>query len=346
MFSMFFRNGLFAHVLLILWPGLVSGQRAVLKGVVTHAQTHEAVPFATAYLASTRIGTQTTLEGKFNLTGIPPGKYDFTVSCVGFKTFQQPVEVGKDTVTLNVSLTEDVRLLKEVVIHPKPLNIKHWRSVFIRYFVGHTQQALACKVTNMEKLDLFYDDESLVFEVTCPEPVIVENRALGYRIFYDLQAFRVDYRHNTLLMGGYPRFEELAARDKYQERQWERARQLAYYGSVMHFFRSYKKRQLGDEHFIVTLDCDEGATANPYLLFGDSTRTKLHARCPINIDYQAPSNLWQKAPPRLAATVTLLDSTVSIFENGYYENAMRVKLDGDYYNQNSLSLLLPLDYEP
>ena len=71
---------------------------------------------------------------------------------------------------------------------------------------------------------------------TAAAPLLIENRALGYRLRYDLLHFeasasRVSYDGDEV-------FEPLAPRDAAEAARWERARERAYRGSLQHLLRS------------------------------------------------------------------------------------------------------------
>src|SRR5262249_1640128 len=83
--------------------------------------------------------------------------------------------------------------------------------------------------------------------VTATEPVIIENRALGYLLEYRLEEFIADY--NTKIVGyfGYPFFRELTPKKEDQLRTWIEKRRAAYNGSMMHFMRSlYAGRSIAE----------------------------------------------------------------------------------------------------
>ena len=68
-------------------------QAQIIKGKVTESGSGEPVQFANVYCASTMLGTTTNLDGTFTLDNLPPGKYDLTVSFVGYYTYSRAVEI-------------------------------------------------------------------------------------------------------------------------------------------------------------------------------------------------------------------------------------------------------------
>ena len=57
-----------------------------LAGTVTDAETGEPLPGATVVLAGTQPGVATDLEGRYEITGIRPGRYTVRFSFIGFVT--------------------------------------------------------------------------------------------------------------------------------------------------------------------------------------------------------------------------------------------------------------------
>ena len=91
--SVFLLAGLFLSL---------NAQNVRVTGVVKDKLTGEALPGAAVTYGQDR-GTATDLEGQFSIP-LPPGNYVFQVSYVGYKTFQQEVNVVQQPVQLNISL--------------------------------------------------------------------------------------------------------------------------------------------------------------------------------------------------------------------------------------------------
>ncbi|MEM7108582.1 MAG: carboxypeptidase-like regulatory domain-containing protein, partial [Bacteroidota bacterium] len=68
---------------------MANGQ--AIKGKITESGTGEPVQFANVYFASTMIGTTSNPDGTFILNRFPEGKYDLTVSFVGYNTYSKSI---------------------------------------------------------------------------------------------------------------------------------------------------------------------------------------------------------------------------------------------------------------
>lgn len=64
-----------------------------LSGRLNDSNTGEPIPFANVFLANTLIGSSSKEDGTFFLDKIPVGKYDLTVSMLGYGLFSTPVTV-------------------------------------------------------------------------------------------------------------------------------------------------------------------------------------------------------------------------------------------------------------
>ncbi len=67
--------------------------------------------------------------------------------------------------------------------------------------------------------------------------LIIENKALGYRLRYMLQFFEYNYNTKIVYYSGLPNYQELNGSNGTKKR-WISKRETAYYGSTQHFFKS------------------------------------------------------------------------------------------------------------
>src|SRR5690606_19390011 len=93
-------------------------------------------------------------------------------------------------------------------IIPDPYRSKRLK-VFKDTFIGTSENAKDCKLINPEVLQLDYDAENRILKVKADEFIVVENKALGYRIKYLLKYYEKDEENNVVVFYGYPYFEEM-----------------------------------------------------------------------------------------------------------------------------------------
>lgn len=196
----------------------------------------ETIPGAAIYLSGTKISTLSNNDGKFSIGNLPAGNYDLLVQVVGYLPYAKSVIISDKNIQIDAVLKANAVTLREVVIKPDP-NRLAYLNLFKDYFIGRTPNAKDCKILNTEVLLIDYDKRNRVLSVNSNEFLIIENKALGYRIKYLLQNFEYDYKTHIVYFAGFPYFEEMNG-SKSKINRWNKKRNIAYNGSPAHFFRS------------------------------------------------------------------------------------------------------------
>lgn len=223
-----------------------------INGEITEAGTQEPVQFANVYFASTLIGTTTNPDGTFTLNKFPPGKYDLTVSFVGYKTYSRSVELkANETLDVSIELVPEVVSLPEVFVTADTSNWKQNFQSFSNYFLGTTPASKKAQIVNKKAL-AFYDDRGQrILFAHAREPLVIRNEWLGYEVTYDMISFQMDYGKGKLAYYGVPRFSYLKPKNKATQKRWERNRRKEYKGSLLHFFRSMAEGNFENDKFNV-----------------------------------------------------------------------------------------------
>ncbi|MFY7920609.1 MAG: carboxypeptidase-like regulatory domain-containing protein [Chryseotalea sp.] len=240
-----FRNLNLLFGLLIL-SSICFGQHSKnqIKGVVTDSLTNEPVPYANVYFANTSIGTSTNETGEYSLAGFADGKYDLTISSVGFKLTQYPLEFSGTTYNFSVMLPPEVKTLSSILVKPDTANWQNNFNDFKKYFVGLTRNAFKVEIKNKRDIHLFFDDKTSTLYGHCKVPIEIENSSLGYRLRYQLVNFYVDYKNGTMQYAGLPLFESLVPRNKRETAKWEKERKKSYKGSFTHFLQTLYRDEI------------------------------------------------------------------------------------------------------
>jgi TonB-dependent starch-binding outer membrane protein SusC len=106
----------FYTVLLLILPLAVAAQTG-LQGTVTDSNTNEPLIGATIYVIETEQGTNTNIDGEFQLTGMSAGTYTVRVSFIGYNEFRQAVTITAGQMqTLNVAMVPSAIGLDELVV--------------------------------------------------------------------------------------------------------------------------------------------------------------------------------------------------------------------------------------
>ena len=207
--------------------------RALISGRVTDAETGQSLPGAHVFIASSMIGTVTDENGNYDLLDVPIGAHRLYVSMLGFEPDFRDVmlRTGKDY-QFEFQLKESILEVGEVIVEAK--RDKNWKKrleKFTRMFIGETPNSLETTITNPEVLD--FEDKRGSFTATASAPLIIENRALGYRIQYFLKDF--ESTPNRVKYDGEGLYEEMDATSAEEAEGWDDKRRAAFMGSFRHF---------------------------------------------------------------------------------------------------------------
>ncbi len=243
-----------------------SDSRYEIKGKIVNSADKQAVANASVFLSKTFTGTKTGNDGFFTLYNVKPGKYQLTISIVGFETYMQAITVENNDIILpDIVISPQIIALKEVTVKSATSAEKEkYFGWFTDEFIGTSELAQGCKILNPEILELDYDEATDMLTASAPDFLEIENNALGYKIKYKLTDFRVENQDKfsqKVHYDGYSLFEEMKGSPS-QQKRWQKRRQKVYEGSPMHFLRSALAGRMDQEGFWVL----------PYLTFSNPAR--------------------------------------------------------------------------
>jgi hypothetical protein len=237
-------------IILCLFLPLISlAQYGIITGVVTHSGAKTPLARASVFLSNSSIGSATTEDGTFTLSGIRPGQYELVVTILGYEDYSKTVLVGREPIKLDIELIQKPLQLREVVITSNA-DWKRNYEVFKRDFIGIDENAKKCKVVNPHVIDLVYNKPKQAVEASSDEFLIVENGALGYRVKFLLKDFSTSKLTRIVSYEGRVLFEDLPGSET-QKKIWHQKREDAYYGSTMHFYRSLYAGKMASEGFVI-----------------------------------------------------------------------------------------------
>jgi hypothetical protein len=244
------RTGWFSYFIsicasLLSYPGF--GQYTI-SGRVLNGQDQTPLPGTNVFLAQTTKGTVTNAEGRFAISNLSASKYQLVVSHIGFKTVVTTIHLPVDKL-YRIVLQPDASQLDAVTVRAKrkrqDAKWKDHLALFIKNFIGQTENAKMCRLTNPNAL--YFDYYEGGFAAHASEPLQVINEGLGYKIKFQLDSFSVDNSTHNVYFKGYSVFDTLSAKDNKQAEFWSTQRRLAYQGSLMHFMRSLYTKQVFKE---------------------------------------------------------------------------------------------------
>ncbi len=235
--------------LFIAFPVILWAQNGTITGKVISTDVQAPLARANVFLSNATVGTATLNDGTFTMHGVKPGQYELVVTYVGYDTYYKTIMVGAAPIQLNIEMHLKTTAMDEVSIVAHKFSKENF-DMFLKDFVGTSNNAKKCRVVNPKAVDLVYHKLNKVLEGSSDEFLIIDNKALGYRIKFLINDFKSDYISNIISYSGKVLYEELKG-SKAQVVKWHQKREEAYYGSSMHFFRSLLHGKLAEEGFVL-----------------------------------------------------------------------------------------------
>jgi len=221
-----------AIFILFLLCSCITFSQQTIKGRVITAVGGTPVAGSSVFISNTSKGTTADKEGKFEITDVPFGKHELVISSIGYETNVFSFSSEQLPLQVRVELTVKVKELQNVTVEPSiEEGWNKWGKLFTDNFIGQTPNAAHCRIKNEKAIHFRYFKKSNRVIAYADEPIILENKALGYKISYQLEEFEVSFKTRATVFSGYPLFEDL---DK-TRKKWERNRDKVYYGSMQHF---------------------------------------------------------------------------------------------------------------
>ena len=342
-------------IVLLLVCGFNLRAQTSISGIITDSLKNP-VPFASVYLSNTTMGTSANDHGAYKLDITQNGAYELIVTCIGYKSYSKTIHVEEKDLVFNITLYPDYKILNEVVVTAKDNYRKRNYSMFIKIFFGETVNASKCKILNPEDLFLIFDRKERVLSGRSVKPLVIENKALGYNIIYNLINFK--YYENDMLFNysGNHYFQSHEGSPQEKE-EWKINRLKTYYGSRMHFLRALYSDKLYREGFGIYEYKEEQST---YTYSNDEILAIKTLRFNQNIDnievyypkkiviyYESTKpgvNLANYQYEEYSSKATFA-RPVKIYANGFFEDGYSITWEGRMSNDR-MANMLPFDFVP
>jgi len=346
---------------IVLIPNSIHAQFNI-TGLVLDSSTREPLQGASVFAQNTTLGTVTNKQGEFSLA-LKPGGYDLVISYTGYQTQQMRMETGNVS-RLDILLVKQDKSMGEVVIRTSNEVADGWNKYgefFFKNFIGATPNARETVLLNPEVLKFYFSKRQNKLKVLALEPLRIDNKALGYHLNYQLDSFVYYYNSDINSYRGYCLYSEMEGNDSLN-RIWSKNRVNAYYGSRLHFLRSYYDSTLTEEGYIISiLDSLDAAKfniikdpydTNYYLPIDTTMEIEIWFPNKLNVTYakKKPEPEYLKKynlPKNLVVQVSYVDfkDAIAIRENGYYYDQKDWLTQG-YWSWKNLADQLPYDYVP
>ncbi len=231
---------------------IAGAQSNVLTGFIKDSANGKPLAGASVFLNGTSRGTVSRNDGSFVLQGFPQGRYELIISAIGYATYITEINSHSLPPSLKIFLHTAADELAAITVEPYLKDgWSKYGKTFLQYFIGTTGNASSCTIKNKDVLRFHFSLKSNRLSVTAIEPLLIENKALGYELEYRLERFVCDFASHIVSYYGYPLFRNIPTDDDDKKKKWETNRQLAYMGSMMHFMRSLYSHSVREEGFLV-----------------------------------------------------------------------------------------------
>ncbi|NRD18826.1 carboxypeptidase-like regulatory domain-containing protein [Winogradskyella eckloniae] len=293
--------------LLFLCPWYCLSQ--TLTGTVIDKVTQQPLETVAIYFDNTTIGTTTDQNGQFSISYTDAVQSTLVFSYLGYeKIFISDYRLKSH---INVELVEADNALDEVhIAYDDGLTRRQKLRLFRKEFLGVSKYGKSCKILNEDDLVLKYDKENKALYADSKVALIIVNKALDYKITYDLMDFEINFNYvnertaeftvKSVFYYGTSFYKNLE--DSGQPKT-VKSRARVYKGSVQHFMRSLYNENLREEDYLIFFD---GFVVKEWSYF--------------NIEIIAESNFKK---------VTLKDK-VSILYSKNFQSELQVDIDEFY----------------
>jgi RimJ/RimL family protein N-acetyltransferase len=344
-------------ILLLLFSFHVQAQDASkLTGTVTNAKG-EPLEAATVFIDGSKKITATNAKGEFAFSDLSLGTYHIVVNMLGYASVKKDIVIAGKPETLGISLLQKAIDLKTVVIGDGSQR-KNFLKIFMKYFMGESENAKACKILNTDVID-FSSNKDMI-EATSDNFFTIENAKLGYRIKYLLRNFRYNTKNEVTIYDGESIFENLEGTDV-QKTEWKVNRKKAFEGSLMHYLRAQYNGTTRKEGFLTyaILNLGYPLEVNPNPVITEQIIERVDSNF---ITFKYKKRLYtifdkKKAaePEKMSSRESetrYLEKTASIFQldakidrKGSYVNYKDILIQG-FWGRKRIGDQLPLEYDP
>lgn len=214
----------------------VSYSQNIIQGRIVNQETKEGVPGAHVFIDNSTLSTSSDASGSFVLNKRKFLNFNLVFSAMGYETKIVPIKPNSfNEDSLLVKLTsKPIEIAQVEVLAPMKDGWKVWGKKFIEYFIGTTSFAKQTRISNPQVIQFKYNEEDRILTAMANEPIQIVNKALGYKLYYDLEDFTLDIQQNHVFYEGNLWFVELnPLTDKMITN-----RETAYQVSLMRFLRS------------------------------------------------------------------------------------------------------------
>lgn len=310
----------------------------ILNGTIKDITTGEVINYASVYFNGTFVGTNSDKTGNFELDISRYPSMQLTVSALGYYSINIPHP--DPDVKLVIYLTPKLFELSEVVINARKISRERRINMgyFRREFLGTTMNSSNCVIMNEEDIYFSHDSTNDTLKAFSINPILIENKALGYKLIYYLDNFLYSKSTKYILIIGSCIFNEDTNTDKDLQEKYEKRRQVAYLGSRMHFIRSLWKNHLPEDGFVVRDSNNKVLSPDKYLSQAEDPETGVINKYLCNQKTMSLSYFTKRDVSQI-----ILNKDFVYFDRDGYFDPLGITWQGEISRQR-IGDLLPFEY--
>ncbi|PHN04177.1 carboxypeptidase-like regulatory domain-containing protein [Flavilitoribacter nigricans] len=364
LFRLFPSLGLF---LLCLSP--LSGQ--TVQAVIADRSSREVIPDVFVFLANSSIGTASDEAGIFELELTETKEIVLVFSHINYELLT--IEIADARILRDTFFLQPIKVeLNEAVVVEKSRSRLRDRRLkaFTKAFLGEDTRDKYVRITNPEVL-LFRQTRDKM-EAEAKEPLVIENRRLGYSVQFYLEDFGL-FDNGDLYYKGNTFFQPLEGTPQ-EELEFQKNRRSVYKKSSRSFFSDLVQKQLDTTTYVMgfsRLDNDQNFvdfnSVNPSSLNFQSQGeeaayqisvygflTVINQNILVEDNLQAPSKaelnstsrqFTAKGPQHATSYLRSRSNKILVNKYGKILNPSDIEEYG-YWASLRVSALLPSDYAP
>lgn len=239
----------------LLWFVFLSQQvlaQHQVTGIVVNGEDGTTLASASVFINNSVKGTTSDSHGMFTLSGIAENNFELIISFSGFVSVSLHITPQTINQVQTIKLFHRNQQLQQVtIIAPEIDGWKRWGRFFTENFVGRSDLAKECIIENPEVLRFTYDKGSSVLRAYSNDHLIINNKALGYIIKYQLEQFTYNFKTRIVRYIGYTSFQDQSGVNNNKSKKWEKKRKEVYAGSLSNFMHALYTDSITEKGFTV-----------------------------------------------------------------------------------------------
>ena len=227
---------------------LAQQNKNTVRGFVFDKSDSEPLAGVNVYISNTLWGSSTDKDGRFIIESIPEGTHELVVSMMGYQVQTKMFRIKKNE-TKKMQFRLKPQVYETDAITVVAADKADWYielNIFKDKFIGKTAFAKQCFIKNEPVLN--FDWEKSIMRAKAKEPLIIINRALGYKIHSILIAFSWDKAKERLSWVAKNQYSELTPKDEAQKQTWQKNRDQTFDYSQVNFLNWLKSEDREDKY--------------------------------------------------------------------------------------------------